>query len=48
MLVSGYHVEFRQETIQAAVVRYKHREARAETGGPSLYRLEEEEKEVDV
>ena len=53
MLVSGYHVEFRLEIIQAAVVRSKHRVARAETGGPSLYRPrdyqpEEEEKEVEV
>ena len=37
MLVSGYHTKFRLEVIQAAVVGYKCKVARAQNGGPPLY-----------
>ena len=38
MLVSGYNSKFRLEVIQAAVVGYERKVARAESGGPPLYR----------
>ena len=38
MMVSGYHAKFRLEVIQAAVVGYERKVARAESGGPPLYR----------
>ena len=38
MLVSGYHAKFRLEVIKAAVIGYERKVARAENGGPPLYR----------
>ena len=38
MLVSGYHAKFRPEVIEAAVVGCERKVARAENGGPPLYR----------
>ena len=37
MLVSGYHPKFRLEVIKAAVIGYKCKVARTESGGPPLY-----------